>query len=305
VTCRPSELGRSRTRIGTMAMSESTSQATAAEKKAAPGHGAPHEHEHHGEDQYPYVAHHFDSPAQQLDAGKLGIWLFLVTEILFFAGLFCAYTIYRARYPEVFYWAHFFLDTKWGAINTIVLILSSLTAAWAVRNAQLGQQKLLVINILITIGCACTFMGVKYVEYSHKAHAGLLPGPAFNPQEELWESASFKAKHPESAAAMERLTAGLEAHRAKIKAAEAAAAAAPAPAPTEAAPAAAPAPTPAAAGAEGPKPAEGADAPVPPSAIDAPAGAQPGAAAPTEGAPEADAEKAAGEEKAAGAEEVA
>src|SRR6187200_440164 len=233
-------------------MSESTSEAAPAGKKEpVPAH-AHGEGEHHNEHEYPYVAHHFDSPKQQLEAGKLGIWLFLVTEILFFAGLFCAYTIYRARYPEVFYWAHFFLDTRMGALNTIVLILSSLTAAWAVRNAQLGQQKLLVINIVVTIACACTFMVVKYVEYSHKAHAGLLPGPAFNPHENLWESESFKAKHPESAAAMLQLTADLEAHRAKIKAAEAA---------NAAAKAAAPAAAPAAAGsaaAEGTAPAQAA-----------------------------------------------
>lgn len=287
-------------------MSESTSQA-APEKKSVSAHAHGEGEHHHNENEYPYVAHHFDSPAQQFDAGKLGIWLFLVTEILFFAGLFCAYTIYRARYPEVFYWAHFFLDTKWGAINTIVLILSSLTAAWAVRNAQLGQQKLLVINILITIGCACTFMGVKYVEYSHKAHAGLLPGPAFNPQEQLWQSESFKAKHPESAAAMERLTAGLEAHRAKIKAAEAAQAASAAAAPAgTAAPAAGAAPA-EAAPAPGAAPAEEATPAAeaaPPSAIDAPAGVQPGAAAPTEPVQQAEAEKAEGEKQAEGAEKA-
>ncbi len=203
-----------------MAMSETT-EAAPAEKKMPAGHGSPEEHEHPSENEYPFVAHHFDTPAQQLEAGKLGIWLFLVTEILFFAGLFCAYTIYRARYPEVFYWAHFYLNTKLGAVNTLVLIFSSLTAAWAVRNAQLGQQRLLVINIVVTIACALTFLGVKYVEYSHKFHAGLLPGPAFHPDEELWENEDFKHKHPESARAMEQLLAELDAHRAKLKAAAA------------------------------------------------------------------------------------
>jgi cytochrome c oxidase subunit 3 len=193
-------------------MSESTEEAAAHKPKAG---GAGHD-AHEGHNEYPYVQHHFDSPGQQLEAGKLGIWLFLVTEILFFAGLFCAYTIYRAKYPEVFYWAHFYLDTKLGAANTIVLILSSLTAAWAVRNAQLGQQKQLTINILITIACACTFMGIKYVEYSHKAHEGLLPGPAFDPQHELWENEDFKAKHPQSVAAMDTLQKGLAEHRAKL-----------------------------------------------------------------------------------------
>ncbi len=174
----------------------------------------PHGSHGHGEShEYPYVAHHFASAEQQFDSGKLGIWLFLVTEILFFAGLFCAYTIYRGQNPEVFYWAHFYLDTNMGALNTIVLIFSSFTAAWAVRNAQLGETKLLRINIVLTIVCALTFMCVKYVEYSHKFHDGLLPSKHFNPREELWENETFKKKHPESAAAMERLLAQMEANK--------------------------------------------------------------------------------------------
>lgn len=186
---------------------------------AAKSHGDDHGHAEGGHGhgaplQYPYVAHHFDSPQQQFDSGKLGIWLFLVTEILFFSGLFCAYTIYRAQNPEVFYWAHFYLDTNMGALNTVVLILSSLTAAWAVRAAQLGQQKLVKINILVTIACAFTFMGVKYVEYSHKFHDGLLPSRHFDPKHEVWEVEAFKKKHPEAAEAMTRLMAKLEARKA-------------------------------------------------------------------------------------------
>jgi cytochrome c oxidase subunit 3 len=216
-------------------MSESTEAPVSDRSKGGGGHAA-HDDEHHSANEYPFVQHHFDTPAQQLEAGKLGIWLFLATEILFFAGLFCAYTIYRAKYPEVFYWAHYYLDTKLGAANTIVLILSSLTAAWAVRNAQLGQQKQLITNIVITIACACTFMGIKYVEYSHKAHEGLLPGAAFDPKHELWENEDFKAKHPESAEAVVRIQAELEEHKKKL------AAAAQAPAPAAPAPAAAAAP---------------------------------------------------------------
>jgi cytochrome c oxidase subunit 3 len=170
-------------------------------------------------EQHPFLAHHFDTPKHQFESGKLGIWLFLVTEVLFFAGLFCAYAIYRATHPEIFYWAHFYLDTQLGAINTGVLIVSSLTAAWAVRNAQLGQQKALVINIAITILCAFTFMGIKYVEYSHKFHDGLLwggrpsldgtpPKFKFDPQVPVWETEAFKKKHPEAAAAAHRLSAG-------------------------------------------------------------------------------------------------
>jgi cytochrome c oxidase subunit III len=177
----------------------------------ADGHG--HDHAHgdghgHGEHaKYPNLAHHFDTPLQQFEAGKLGIWLFLLTEVLFFAGLFCAYTVYRAIRPEVFVYAHYFLDTKLGAVNTCVLLGSSLTAAWAVRNAQLRQHKLLMINIVITIACACTFMVVKYFEYSHKVHDGLLWGPNFHPKHQVWELDSFKKKHPEAAEYAKKLSA--------------------------------------------------------------------------------------------------
>jgi cytochrome c oxidase subunit III len=125
--------------------------------------------------------------------------------VLFFAGLFCAYTVYRAMHPEVFVYAHYFLDTKLGALNTCVLLVSSLTAAWAVRNAQLAEKKMLMINIVITIVCAFTFMGVKYVEYAHKYHDGLLPGHSFAPKEQIWELKSFRDKHPEAAEYAERL----------------------------------------------------------------------------------------------------
>jgi len=167
------------------------------------GHG-------HGEEAvYPYTPHHFHSAKQHLESGKMGVWLFLVTEILFFAGLFCAYTVYRSQYPEVFYWAHFYLDTTMGAVNTVVLILSSFTAAWAVRNAQLGQKGLLRVNILVTIACAMVFMVVKYVEYSHKFHDGLLPAGHFDPKHEVWETPVFKKQHPASAEAAARIVAGL------------------------------------------------------------------------------------------------
>lgn len=123
-----------------------------------------HDEHHHG----PFIAHHFDTPEQQFDSGKLGIWLFLVTEILFFSGLFCAYTLYRVVHPEIFVEASEFLDKFLGGINTIVLLFSSLTMAWAVRAAQLGQNRFCGRLILITMVCAAVFLGVKAVEYSHK-----------------------------------------------------------------------------------------------------------------------------------------
>ncbi len=129
----------------------------------------------------PHLAHHFDTPEQQYDAAKLGMWVFLVTEILFFSGLFCVYAIYRANHPEVFLYGHRFLDKRLGALNTIVLICSSFTMAWGVRCAQLGQRKGLVVNLAATLLFAATFMGIKTIEYSHKAHAGLLWGAKFHP----------------------------------------------------------------------------------------------------------------------------
>ena len=137
----------------------------------------------HGHGDKPFLAHHFEDEDHQFDSGKLGIWAFLVTEILFFSGLFCAYVIYRAMHPEVFTFASNALDTQMGAINTGVLIFSSLTAAWAVRNAQLGQKTGLIVNLSITILCAFGFMGIKYLEYSHKFHLGLFPGDKYEAKE--------------------------------------------------------------------------------------------------------------------------
>ena len=172
--------------------------------------GDGHEAEEHDDPVHlanPELAHHFDTPQHQFDAGKLGIWLFLVTEVLFFAGLFCAYAIYRAQHPEIFNYAHYFLDTKLGAVNTIVLLFSSLTAAWAVRAAQLGQRRRLSALLAATIACAGIFLAVKYVEYSHKAHAGLLWGKNFAPTQEVWEVPAFRTKHPAAARLAGRLAA--------------------------------------------------------------------------------------------------
>lgn len=137
-------------------------------------HGHEHDHDHPA-----FLAHHFDTPEQQFDSGKLGIWLFLVTEVLFFSGMFCAYAIFRALRPEVFEGCSQFLNTKLGAINTGVLLFSSLTMAWAVRCSQLEQHKGLVGTLAATLSCAMIFLGVKSIEYSHKWGMGLLPAGLF------------------------------------------------------------------------------------------------------------------------------
>ena len=127
-----------------------------------------------------HVAHHFDSADTQFDAGRMGVWLFLVTEVLFFGGLFCAFAVFRSWYFEGFVEAHHHLDKVMGGINTVVLICSSLTMALAVRSAQTNNRKATVGLLAITIACACAFLVVKYFEYAHKFHDGLLPGKFFN-----------------------------------------------------------------------------------------------------------------------------
>ena len=125
--------------------------------------------ESHGHD--PGLLHHFDTREQQFDSGKLGMWIFLATEVLLFGGLFVAYAVYRANHPEIFIYAHQFLDKTWGGINTLVLICSSLTMAWGVRAAQLGQRRLLVVLLSLTILGGFAFNGLGLVD----AVAGFYP----------------------------------------------------------------------------------------------------------------------------------
>jgi cytochrome c oxidase subunit 3 len=125
------------------------------------------------------LAHHFDSPAQQFEAAKLGMWLFLATEILLFGGLFCLYAVLRRNQPEIFHYGSQFLDTRWGIINTTVLIASSMTMALGVTAAQRGQQRLLLSMLVATFLGGAIFMTVKYVEYHHKFHERLVWGAAF------------------------------------------------------------------------------------------------------------------------------
>lgn len=125
------------------------------------------------------VAHQFEDRHQQQQAATLGIWLFLITEILFFGGLFISYALYRWMYPGAFALASHHLDVTLGAVNTAVLISSSLTMALAVRSAQLGQKKNLMLFLLLTIALGSAFLGVKSVEYAHKFHEYLVPGQHF------------------------------------------------------------------------------------------------------------------------------
>ena len=109
-------------------------------------------HAHH-----PALAHHFDTLEQQKEASTLGMWVFLVTEVLFFGGLFATYCVYRSWYPEAFAAASHELDVTLGTGNTAVLITSSLTMALAVHAAQLGQRRLVMIFLVATMVLGAAF----------------------------------------------------------------------------------------------------------------------------------------------------
>jgi len=126
------------------------------------------------------LAHQFDDPEQQKQAGALGMWVFLATEILFFGGLFAAYTVYHLANPEAFAAASNELDVKLGFANTLVLICSSFTMATAVFNAQRGNRKWLIIFMCATVVLGLVFLGVKAVEYAQKFEHHLVPGPHFS-----------------------------------------------------------------------------------------------------------------------------
>jgi cytochrome c oxidase subunit III len=132
---------------------------------ASPDIAHAHGHGHHD----PHLAHHFDTPEQQFTSAKLGMWVFLGTELLMFGGLFCVYSIYRHNHPLVFkFAAESYLSTFWGTTNTLILISSSFTMAWGVRAAQLNQKKLLIVCLTLTLLGAAGFLVVKSIEYSAK-----------------------------------------------------------------------------------------------------------------------------------------
>ena len=126
----------------------------------------------------PGLAHHFATMEQQKEAGMIGMWLFLLTEIMFFGGLFLAYTIYRTASPEGFSFGSSLLNVKLGGTNTVVLIVSSLTMAMAVHHSQLGNKKKIVQYLVLTLILGTVFLVIKYFEYSEKIHHGLFPAVA-------------------------------------------------------------------------------------------------------------------------------
>jgi len=125
---------------------------------------------------HPGLQHHFANMEQQRAAGTIGMWVFLVTEIMFFGGMFLAYTLYRNAYPAAFASASNHLDITLGAVNTAVLIFSSFTMAMAVYCTQVGKRQMQILSLILTIILGLTFLGIKTVEYSDKYRDGLIPG---------------------------------------------------------------------------------------------------------------------------------
>jgi cytochrome c oxidase subunit III len=120
----------------------------------------------------------FDSADQQKEASTLGMWVFLITEIMFFGGMFAAYTVYRSWYPLVFAVASSSLNAPIGAANTCVLLLSSFTMVMAVRAGQLGRQKGIIVFLILTLIFGFAFLGIKAIEWNEKFEEHHIPGQA-------------------------------------------------------------------------------------------------------------------------------
>jgi cytochrome c oxidase subunit 3 len=139
----------------------------------------------------PGLAHHFDNLEQQAEATTLGMWVFLVTEVLFFGGLFLVYTVYRSKYPDAFAAASHEMVVWAGTLNTAVLITSSLTMALAVNAAQTGNRRLLMLLLAVTMLFGCVFLGVKAFEYYTEFKEHHLPGPGFQFEAEHFRHAQI------------------------------------------------------------------------------------------------------------------
>jgi cytochrome c oxidase subunit 3 len=136
-------------------------------------------HDPHHASQDPNLKHHFENSAQQKDTATLGMWAFLLTELMFFGGLFLAYFVYRQWYPDAFIDASNKTDVLIGAINTTVLICSSLTMALAVHAASKGNRNLLILFLVATLLLGGVFLGVKGFEYHDKWVHHEIPGEHF------------------------------------------------------------------------------------------------------------------------------
>jgi len=122
----------------------------------------------------------FETPGQQKEASTLGMWIFLVTEVMFFGGLFLAYMVYRRLFPEVFAVASNTLNIVIGAVNTAVLLCSSFTMVLAVHASQIGSRKALIVFLILTMLLGGVFLGVKAYEWNEKFQEHHVPGPSFH-----------------------------------------------------------------------------------------------------------------------------
>jgi cytochrome c oxidase subunit 3 len=141
------------------------------------------------------LAHHFDNLDQQREAEALGMWLFLTTEVLLFGALFTGYTVYRLAYPHAFEAASGKLNLLIGAINTVVLLTSSLTMALSVWATRAGRQGTLTWCLVLTLLLGLTFLGLKVVEYWTDYVDALVPGLRFDPEEWLRMDPPVNPRH--------------------------------------------------------------------------------------------------------------
>jgi cytochrome c oxidase subunit 3 len=130
----------------------------------------------HSEEQTLALREQFDTAAQQRDASTLGMWIFLITEVMFFGGMFLAYSIYRAKYPLVFAVGSTSMNVYFGAANTVILLCSSFTMVMAVRASQLGKRSAIVFWLIWTMFLGLCFLGIKAFEWSEKFELHHVPG---------------------------------------------------------------------------------------------------------------------------------
>ena len=149
-------------------------------------HGAPHGDHDHGP-----LHHQYEDIGQQNECYIVGMWTFLVTEVMFFGALFMAYTLYRVNYQKDWYLAHEHLNVTLGGINTFNLLVSSFFMAMAVRAAQLHSRKGVLFWLTLVQGCAAIFLGIKFVEYREKFIDHLFPGPNFTTNPEILHHANL------------------------------------------------------------------------------------------------------------------
>jgi cytochrome c oxidase subunit 3 len=164
---------------------------------ALAAHAEAHGHSQGHAAHHPNLQHHFETLEQQKEASTLGMWIFIIQEVMFFGGLFTAYMLYRIWYPAAWSEGSAELDIVLGGVNTVVLIASSLTMALAVRAAQTGKQKAIVNWLIVTMTLGLTFLVIKGFEYAHKWELRHVPGLNFHaepgqaPQVEIFLSLYF------------------------------------------------------------------------------------------------------------------